>query len=169
MKTAKSKNKKILELCRRININNLAENKMLERGLSQEIDLVYGSGTDLRNVSAVLFFQTKINPENGNYILLLKRLIDGRFKSLKDFTLVMNQKIDVVYKDCRYGGKRYYMKCGVCDKRFEILYFPYGDNPYNIFKCRKCGELIYNSSAEQNKSKINIKQTVKDILSGRLQ
>jgi hypothetical protein len=56
---------------------------------------------------------------------------------------------NIVSIDCNYGGKRYFVICPYCHKRFTRLYIVNG-----ILKCRKCGNLNYFSQQKNKRTYI---------------
>lgn len=114
--------KLILENCEQINISTIV------RRLKEEI------------------FRQKPVISIGEFELLLdKKLANVSALSLEHkFPL----RIIITHTIPNYGGKRYWFICPGCKRRVGILYIiAYG----NIFKCRDCYSLIYQSSATHDK------------------
>lgn len=110
--------KLILEKCEQINISTIV------RKLKEEI------------------FQQKPVISIGEFELFLdKKLAEVSALSLKHRSPL---RIIITHTVPNYGGKRYWFICPGCKRRVGVLYIiEHGD----IFKCRDCYNLIYQSSA----------------------
>ena len=110
--------KLILENCEQINISTIV------RKLKEEI------------------FQQKPVISIGEFELLLdKKLAEVSALSLKNKSPL---RIIITHTVPNYGGKRYWFICPGCKRRVGVLYIIEYDD---IFKCRDCYNLIYQSSA----------------------
>ena len=123
--------KLILENCEQINISTIV------RKLKEEI------------------FQQKPGISIDEFELSIdKRLAEISALSLKNKSPL---RVIITYTVLNYGGKRYWFICPGCKQRVGVLYKPeYGD----IFKCRDCYNLIYQSSATHD----NREKQVRNIL-----
>jgi len=110
--------KLILENCEQINISTIV------RKLKEEI------------------FKQKPDISIGEFELS----IDKRLAEISALSLKYKSPLRVIttHTVLNYGGKRYWFICPGCKRRVGVLYKPEcGD----IFKCRDCYNLIYQSSA----------------------
>lgn len=123
--------KLILENCEQINISTIV------RKLKEEI-----------------FLQKPVISIGEFELFLDKKLAEVSALSLKHKSPL---RIIITHTIPNYGGKRYWFICPGCKRRVGVLYKPeHGD----IFKCRDCYNLIYQSSATHD----NREKQVRNIL-----
>jgi hypothetical protein len=55
----------------------------------------------------------------------------------------MNQRVFIIWRPCRLGGRRPWLLCPACSRRAAILYL--GGTSWSSFSCRRCAKLKYDS------------------------
>ena len=126
--------RKTAEQCLAISTSWLKQGRYLDGAKTGEIAWKFGE--KVFNVG----IQTEMNPE-GSFLVLNYSISRG-----EDERKYINYKIPLVSAPCRFGGKRYWLRC-LCNRRVGVLYLPLCATE-NYFCCRHCYNLTYRSAQE---------------------